>query len=55
MQLTLIRNATLLLDAGGARVLVDPMLGARGSLDPFATPTGNTERNPLVDLPVPVS
>jgi L-ascorbate metabolism protein UlaG (beta-lactamase superfamily) len=49
----LIRHATLLVEFGGRRFLVDPMLGAKGSLDPAAQ-SGDERRNPLVDLPVPL-
>lgn len=52
--LKLIRHATFLLEYGGRRLLVDPMLSAKGALDPAAQ-SGNDRRNPLVDLPVPVS
>jgi L-ascorbate metabolism protein UlaG (beta-lactamase superfamily) len=55
MRLTHVRNATMLLEIGGTMVLVDPMLGAKGSMDPFASVTGNTERNPLVDLVTPLA
>jgi L-ascorbate metabolism protein UlaG (beta-lactamase superfamily) len=50
MNLTLVRHATLLVETGGARLLVDPMLDparARPAID--ATP--EPRRNPLVDLP----
>jgi L-ascorbate metabolism protein UlaG (beta-lactamase superfamily) len=49
----LIRHATLHLDYGGKRFLVDPMLAAKGTLDPAAQ-SGNPQRNPLVDLPMPL-
>ncbi|HEY7632828.1 MAG TPA: MBL fold metallo-hydrolase [Thermoleophilaceae bacterium] len=52
MKLTLIRHATLLLDYGGRRLLVDPMLGDAGSA-PAIEDTPNQRPNPLVDLPVP--
>ncbi|WP_069387240.1 MBL fold metallo-hydrolase [Cellulosimicrobium cellulans] len=52
MQMTQVRNATIVLEVGGKTVLVDPMLGARGSTDAFPSETGNTSRNPLVDLVV---
>lgn len=55
MKLTLVRNATMMLEFDGARVLVDPMLGARGSLDPFPSATGDDSRDPSVDLTMPVS
>jgi len=52
MLLRLIRNATLLIDFAGRRLLVDPMLNPAGAVDPVVN-TANPRRNPLVDLPVP--
>jgi L-ascorbate metabolism protein UlaG (beta-lactamase superfamily) len=52
MRLTLVRNATLLLELDGRRVLVDPALDDAGARPPVE----NTEpplRNPLVPLPLP--
>ncbi|EJL75868.1 MBL fold metallo-hydrolase [Chryseobacterium populi] len=46
MKLQLWRNATLLLDIDGIRILIDPMLGE----NQFPM-TGNELLNPLVDLP----
>ena len=51
MRLTLIRNATLLLELGGARFLIDPMLADAGAYPPIGDPDGR--RNPLVPLPRP--
>ena len=45
-----IRHATFVFEAGGVRVLVDPMLGRAGAAEPVAN-TPNQRRNPLVDLP----
>lgn len=55
MEMTHVRNATAVLRAGGKTVLVDPMLGARGSRDGVPNSRGGTERNPLVDLVVPLA
>jgi L-ascorbate metabolism protein UlaG (beta-lactamase superfamily) len=52
MILTLIRHATLVLEYGGRRLLVDPMLGDQGSAPPIED-TPNQRPNPLVPLPVP--
>ena len=52
MQLRLIRNATLLVDFAGRRLLVDPMLNPAGAVDPVVN-TASPLRNPLVELPVP--
>lgn len=48
MQLQLIRNATLILDYAGHRLLIDPYFAPRHSLPSF---TGKSP-NPLVELPL---
>jgi L-ascorbate metabolism protein UlaG (beta-lactamase superfamily) len=50
MRLRLIRHATLLVELGGRRLLIDPMLDPAGARPPVAN-TANDRRNPLVDLP----
>lgn len=50
MKLQLWRNATLLLKIEGISVLIDPMLGEKGSLGKFPM-TDSDLLNPLVDLP----
>jgi len=50
MKLELWRNATLLLQIGGKKILIDPMLGEKGSLGKFPM-TDDELANPLVDLP----
>jgi len=52
-RLTLIRNATVLLELEGQRFLVDPMLDEAGARPPVEN-TENDCRNPLVPLPLPV-
>ena len=52
MDITLIRNATLLVDTGGRRVIVDPSLDPAGARPPVAN-TAAPRPNPLVDLPHP--
>jgi L-ascorbate metabolism protein UlaG (beta-lactamase superfamily) len=52
VRLRLIRNATLLLDIDGRRLLVDPGLDDAGARPPVES-TPNQRRNPLVPLPVP--
>jgi L-ascorbate metabolism protein UlaG (beta-lactamase superfamily) len=52
VRLTLLRNATLLLELGARRILVDPMLRDAGTTPPIEN-TPNPARNPLVALPVP--
>lgn len=46
----LIRNATLVVNYAGQRILVDPMFAEKGTLESII----GIEMNPLVDLPVPV-
>jgi L-ascorbate metabolism protein UlaG (beta-lactamase superfamily) len=50
--LTLIRNATLLLELDDQRLLIDPMLDEAGAR-PAVENTDNDRRNPLVPLPFP--
>src|SRR5215210_3156744 len=54
MDLTLVRNATLRLDMGGRRLLVDPMLDPAGARPPIAG-TPEPRPNPLVGLPRPAA
>lgn len=50
MKLTHLRHATFLVEFGGKRILVDPMLDPAGARPPIAN-TANPLSNPLVDLP----
>lgn len=50
MNLQLIRHATLLVDMGSSRILVDPMLSKKGDMEPVTTLT-DSRRNPTVELP----
>ncbi|BAP31629.1 beta-lactamase [Chryseobacterium sp. StRB126] len=50
MKLQLWRNATLLLSIDKISILIDPMLGKKGSLGQFPM-TDNELLNPLLDLP----
>lgn len=50
MKIRQIRNATVVIEFGDKRFLVDPMLGPEGSFASFPM-TGNKLRNPLVGLP----
>jgi hypothetical protein len=52
-RLTLIRNATVILELDGQRLLIDPMLDEAGTR-PAVENTENLRRNPLVPLPLPV-
>ncbi|MGH8434759.1 MAG: MBL fold metallo-hydrolase [Pseudomonas sp.] len=51
MKITQLRNATLIVEFGDVRLLVDPMLAAQGQIPPLKWLTGNRRRNPLVELP----
>jgi L-ascorbate metabolism protein UlaG (beta-lactamase superfamily) len=52
VRVTLVRNATLLLELAGRRLLVDPMLDDAGARPPIAN-TRSPVRNPTVPLPWP--
>lgn len=52
MKVRLIRNATLVVDMAGHRLLVDPMFDARETRPPVADTVPELP-NPLVDLPEP--
>lgn len=56
MRLRQIRNATLVIDYAGSRLLVDPWFEEKGTgmLAPSPWPENNVHRSPLVDLPCPV-
>lgn len=47
----LLRHATLVLELGGVKFLVDPMLSSKDAMDPVKN-AGNELRIPLVDLPI---
>jgi len=50
-----IRNATLRVDFGGVRFLVDPMLADQGAAPGFPGSASSQVRNPMVPLPLPVA
>lgn len=52
MKIQQIRNATIIIEYAGKRILVDPMLGEKGSFAPFPLSNHQELRNPLHDLPV---
>jgi L-ascorbate metabolism protein UlaG (beta-lactamase superfamily) len=52
MNITLVRNATLILETAAGRLLVDPMLDPAGARPPIED-TANPVRNPTVGLPFP--
>ena len=51
MRIRFVRHATFVFEAGGLKVMVDPMLAPAGDAEPVAN-TPNQRRNPLVDLPL---
>lgn len=55
MKLQQIRNATMVVNYGGKKFLIDPMLADKGTLPAFPHPASGDERNnPLVELPVSI-
>lgn len=51
MKITQIRNATLVIEYGGAKFLIDPMLAPKESMPGFAGTVNPHVRNPTVALP----
>ncbi|MBA3594462.1 MAG: MBL fold metallo-hydrolase [Pseudomonadota bacterium] len=51
MKITQLRNATVIVQSGDHRILVDPMLATRHALPPLRLLDGKRERNPTVELP----
>ena len=51
MRIHHLRNATFIIESGGSFILIDPMLGAKGSIPPFSRFRFKSLKNPLVDLP----
>jgi L-ascorbate metabolism protein UlaG (beta-lactamase superfamily) len=51
MQITQLRNATVIVHIGKHHILVDPMLAPQGALPPLRLLDGKRLRNPTVDLP----
>jgi L-ascorbate metabolism protein UlaG (beta-lactamase superfamily) len=52
VKVTLIRNATLVVEYAGKRFLVDPFLADKGAYPPFPNSLRQDQFNPLVGLPV---
>lgn len=53
--LTQVRNATLCVDYGGVRFLVDPVLADKDAYPGFEGTANSQRRNPLVPLPMPLA
>lgn len=49
-----IRNATVVIEYAGKRFLIDPMLSKKGTYPPFPNSLRQDQKNPLVELPIPV-
>jgi L-ascorbate metabolism protein UlaG (beta-lactamase superfamily) len=54
LRITQVRNATLRVEVGGVRFLIDPMLAEQGAYPGFEGTANSELRNPLVPLPLPV-
>ncbi len=55
MKIHHLRNATFIIESGDLHLLIDPMLGAQGTLPAFARIRHAPRRNPTVDLPASAS
>ncbi|SMC27600.1 L-ascorbate metabolism protein UlaG, beta-lactamase superfamily [Andreprevotia lacus DSM 23236] len=51
MNITQLRNATVVVAYDDCRILIDPMLADQGAIPPFKWLTGQRRRNPIVPLP----
>ena len=51
MKIHHIRNATMVIEAGEHVILIDPMLGPKGSMPPFTLFRYKPRKNPIVELP----
>ncbi len=51
MKIHHLRNATFIIESNENFILIDPMLGAKGSLAPFSYIKHKALKNPLVELP----
>lgn len=51
MKIHHLRSATFIIESGDTFILIDPMLGAKGSLPPFSISRFKARHNPTVDLP----
>jgi L-ascorbate metabolism protein UlaG (beta-lactamase superfamily) len=51
MKIHHLRSATFIIESGEHVILIDPMLGEKGSLPPFSVVRFKASKNPTVDLP----
>lgn len=54
MKIQHVRNATLKIEFGGQRFLIDPMLAKKGAFPPFPGAANSDSANPLVELPISI-
>jgi L-ascorbate metabolism protein UlaG (beta-lactamase superfamily) len=54
MNIKLIRNATLVVEYAGKKILVDPMLAEKGAYPPFPNAARQDQNNPTLELPFSV-
>ena len=54
MKITQIRNATQVIEYGGVRFLIDPMLSERGSFPGFPGTINDDLANPVIGMPLPL-
>ncbi len=50
MKIHHLRNATFVIESGAHSILIDPMLGAKGTLPPFSVFRHRARKNPIVSL-----
>ena len=55
MKFKQIRNATLNIEYGRKKFLIDPWLAEKGAIPGFSGTINDHVRNPTADLPVPIS
>ncbi|MCL9701979.1 hypothetical protein AXF02_08925 [Staphylococcus aureus] len=55
MNITHVRNATLIVEYANKKILIDPMLGEKGSFPPFPEAPRDDQNNPLVELPMDIN
>ena len=51
MKIHHLRNATFIIESGEIYILIDPMLGEKGSLPPFSFTRFKPLKNPIINLP----
>lgn len=55
MVITQVRNATLLIQYAGKKILIDPIFADKGTYPPFPSLLRSTEKNPLHASPISIS